>query len=193
MKENFKTRFNYKDSRPEEFPSAITTNAERAKKVDNREAKPKYFHASGEKYKVGDIIKGTSTNSEISKPSVFLTDDPKPHFTLGGRKEAENYTIYKVVPIEGIKPGFDWADLASGRVRVVEVLGSAKGLLHGRKFSEVSLKEDHDRGLWLKNREDLKLDSLSRALVEMNAVNGKKLLKKIEDKYGPTRSTKKHK
>lgn len=135
--------------------------------------KPKFYHVSDKFYDVGDVIEGESSNNQF-KNVVFLTDSPRPHYSLKDRK-FNNAFIYRVVPISGVKGGRFWDELASKRVRVVERAGSAKNFLNKDSFSSVKLKDFDDK----KNIETSKIYRVGKG----DNLEGKKLLKKIEKKY----------
>ncbi len=184
MNSKFTKNLNHRDNRLEVSEDVSFRNQERARKVEAREGKQKYYCALKARYKIGDIILGKSTNSDTRNPSVFLTTSVEPHFTLEERGDLDTYTIYRVVPIGKIKPGFEWAELSAKSVEVVEVLGSAKSFVEKKQFGHVQLKP---------NLNPLHKILKARYEKEHHEINeqkpnetGKKLLDKIDKKFGLT-------
>lgn len=151
-------------------------NKERSKKVESREGKPKYYTALDSrhiKYKVGDIITGIAHNSQFEKPSVFLTNSEKPHWTLKDRGEdLGEYIVYRVVPIGKVKQSNFWREMAASSVRVVEIIGSAEGFFKKDQYSMPYLVPH----IWRFDKEKSKYPQPNE--------EGKKLLEKINKKHG---------
>jgi hypothetical protein len=91
---------------------------------------------------VGDIIGGQTVNNSVLRPSVFLTSSEKPHYSLLGRKDLRSYIIYKVKPIDKVRPGYDHDELVADSVEVVVVVGSAKGFVERDEFGHVPFPND---------------------------------------------------
>ncbi len=98
--------------------------------------KTRYYHASPKLFKPGDYI---SPNLPNYKPNfnhsqselIYLTDSPKPHYTVAQRAINENWYIYEVEPIDPkrvwIQKTFD--ELVTDRPCIVKNrLGSARGI-----------------------------------------------------------------
>jgi len=135
-------KFNSDNSKKEGLENPNIRNEMRVRKIEARESKPKYYCALSAKYKVGEIIMGKSINSEFKTPSVFLTTSPRPHISLKDRDDVADYTIYRVVPIGSIKPGYQWDELSAQSAEVVEVIGSARRFVERNQYSRVKLGYD---------------------------------------------------
>lgn len=92
-----------------------------------KKTKLKYYHASRKlNWKPGDLIYPINSRTN-NIYGVWLTTDPKPHFTLYTYDDKSigkvRYNVYRVIPHGKIIHGF-WNDLAClGYVEIVECLG----------------------------------------------------------------------
>lgn len=155
-------------------------NTQRAKKLESRDGKPKYYCALSARYKVGDIIHGTSMNSGVARPSVFLTTDERPHFTLRDRDNVKDLIVYRVIPISKIKPGYEWAELSSTMVEVVEVVGSAAAFVERGDYGHVNLRSEANQA---RDLEDRSAEYYHNKNIQNPNTEGADLLEKIYKKY----------
>ena len=150
-------------------------NEERARKVEGREGKKKYYCVLSVRYRVGDIIPGRSSNSSTRSPAIFLTTSQKPHFSLQGRENLGQSYIYRVLPVGKIKTGVEWSELSAPAAEVVEVLGLAQRFVEKEQYSYVKLRTD-----------PLLARRTAEYYHELNSKNpneeGKNLLDKLDEK-----------
>ncbi|GEM_PF-4391255 len=152
-------------------------NQDRARKVEKKEGKPKYYTVLNARYKVGDVITGVSTSPETKNPSVFLSTSEKPHYSLTDREDLKDATIYRVSPIGKVHPGYTWDELTASSVEVLEVIGSTKGFVEKDQYGHVDLGKD-----------PLQRKRVEEGTAEEKKANGSRyegaeLLKKIEKKF----------
>jgi len=109
----------------------------------------RFYHASPYHFKPGDFIVPNppkKRNFRSSFDAVFMTNDPNPHSTVIGMAVLEGWVVYEVEPIGEVFIGF-WDDyISSHPVRVVRVVGNARGIAKKKKVKK-SHKADHQQYL----------------------------------------------
>ncbi len=110
-------------------------------------AKVTFYHATQNRFKVGDIICGAypKKNFEWCGSVVFLNTKPEPHFTMVEYMEKYPDTVwyvYEVAPIGKMGLG-NWDDLVCDNAQVVRFVGNGRGLLNHFK-KKVKKKKSKD-------------------------------------------------
>lgn len=98
--------------------------------------KKRYYHASPKLFKPGDYISPNMPNYEPNfnhsqSELVYLTDSPKPHYTVARKAVNENWYIYEVEPVDPkrVWVQYTFDELVTDRPCVViKRIGSARGI-----------------------------------------------------------------
>ena len=97
--------------------------------------KQKYYHCSPRRIPVGTVLSGHNTASGlrlpkcsnyIGGPAVFMTNSPKPHYTIAPEAKEEGWYIYKVDPIGKVDISDDWDEFVCSAARIEKCLRRVK-------------------------------------------------------------------
>ena len=107
--------------------------------------KTKYYHASPVLFKPGDqIVPNRFPNFKATDPNlIYLTNSPKPHYTVYDKGAMENWYIYQVLPTNTPKIRQMWDELVTDKpVIVVKMIGSVRGIGRPKKGFQKNNEED---------------------------------------------------
>lgn len=120
----------------------------RRAQVEGREGKQKYYTVLTNHYRPGDIIDGKSNSLDAKKKQqIFLTNQPRPHYSIADNDDKmERGIMYQVQPLGQVHYGSNWDELYTKKVKVLAVLGSTKGFYH-RLQNELKHQSDDNRAM----------------------------------------------
>lgn len=122
----------------------------RRTQVEQREGKQKYYTVLTAKFQPGDVIDGRANGWSVKKKQqIFLTNQPRPHYSIiDNADKMQRGIMYQVQPIGKVHYGSAWDELYTKRVKVLAVLGSTKGFY--RRLQSEELKHQSDKSLAMK-------------------------------------------
>ena len=152
--------------------------------------KREFYHASKTIFKPGDrLVPNLSIKHNFQSSLegfVYMTSAPAPHFTVVDKALKENWTVYKVKPInpKRVWEG-SWDDYITDRGCIVEkIVGSARGLSKAGRKPKTKSEIEHDQ--WLRERlEEVKAatksDELRAKFIEYFGAEPEEKLKEFQE------------
>jgi len=90
---------------------------------DSLEQIEAFYHASPGSFLPGTVLEPQAKkNFACSQGYVYLTDSPRPHYTVEATARSENWLVYQVEPLGPLRLG-RWDDLICEAARVLTCLG----------------------------------------------------------------------
>jgi hypothetical protein len=140
------------------FDSLDSSLTPRQRKVKTRPRKVKYYHGSSVKFKPGDELDPNIDKNNFNfseNGTIYLTSEPRPHYTVFDNAMEENWYIYEVLPTGKVFYSRMWQEYVTFKpCEIIKVVGSARGLGRGNPGMGKKSRELHENINFLNTDED---------------------------------------